>query len=114
MSVWGSRLEHRSKEQFRPNGPACESAGEVSAQVGTPAPANTAEAVDMVLAGLRHLATTDPTALAAAAQAECLHGLERADAIATAARARILATFSASQGYAEDADYSPTSWLIHR
>src|SRR5579863_2426994 len=82
--------------------------------MGTPAPATTAEAVDMVLAGLRHLATADPTLLAAAAQAECLHGLERADAITTAVRARMLAAFTASQGYAEDADYSPTSWLIHR
>ena len=34
--------------------------------------------------------------------------------MSTAARARILAAFTARQGYAEDADYSPTSWLIHR
>ena len=79
-----------------------------------PAPASTAEAVDMVLAGLRYLAAADPTALAAQAQAECLQSLEQADAIATAARARILAAFTAGQGYAEDADYSPASWLIHR
>jgi hypothetical protein len=26
----------------------------------------------------------------------------------------ILAAFTAGQGYAEDADYSPASWLIHR
>jgi hypothetical protein len=82
--------------------------------VAVPAPANTAEAVDMVLAGLRHLAAADPTALAAQAQAECLRSLEQADAIATAARARILAAFTAGHGYADDADYSPTSWLIHR
>src|SRR6202451_1339278 len=79
-----------------------------------PAPATTAEAMDMVLTGLRHLAATDPTALVAQAQAECLQGLEQADAIATAARARILAAFTAGQGYSADADYSPTSWLIHR
>jgi Domain of unknown function (DUF222) len=48
------------------------------------------------------------------AQAECLHGLEQADAISTAVRARILVAFTAGQGYSEDADYSPTSWLIHR
>jgi hypothetical protein len=82
--------------------------------VGVPAPANTAEAVDMVLAGLRYLAAADPAALAAEAQAECLRSLEQADAIATAARARILAAFTAGHGYADDADYSPTSWLIHR
>ncbi len=82
--------------------------------MGIPAPASTAEAVDMVLAGLSYLAAADPTVLAAQAQAECLQTLEQADAIATAARARILAAFTAGQGYAEDADYSPTSWLIHR
>ena len=79
-----------------------------------PAPASTAEALDMVLAGLSYLAAADPTVLAAQAQAECLQTLEQADAIATAARARILAAFTAGQGYAADADYSPAAWLIHR
>ena len=78
------------------------------------APASTREALEMVLAGLSYLAAADPTALAAQAQAECLQTLEQADAIATAARARILAAFTAGQGYAADADYSPTAWLIHR
>jgi hypothetical protein len=82
--------------------------------VGTPAPATTAEAMDMILTGLRHLAAADPAALAAQSQAECLQGLEQADAIATAARARILAAFTAGRGYSADADYSPASWLIHR
>src|SRR3974390_3160714 len=82
--------------------------------MATPAPASTAEAMDMVLTGLSYLAAADPTALAVQAQAECLHGLEQADAIGTAARARILAAFTAGQGYSADADYSPTSWLIHR
>ena len=80
----------------------------------TPAPASTAEAMDMVLAGLSYLAAADPTALATQAQAECLQGLERADAISTAARAGFLGAFTNGQGYAEDADYSPTAWLIHR
>ena len=79
-----------------------------------PAPASTAEAMDMVLAGLSYLAAADPAVLASQAQAECLHGLEQAEAIATAARARILAAFTVGQGYCADADYSPTSWLIHR
>jgi hypothetical protein len=68
----------------------------------------------MVLTGLRHLAAADPTAMAAQAQAECLLALEQGDAISTAARARILAAFTAGRGYSADADYSPTSWLIHR
>ena len=38
----------------------------------------------------------------------------RHDAIATAARASILAAFTAGQGHAGDGDYSAVSWLIHR
>jgi hypothetical protein len=82
--------------------------------MATPAPASTAEAMSMALTGLSYLAAADPTALAAQAQAECLHGLEQADAISTAARAWFLGAFTNNQGYAEDADYSPTAWLIHR
>jgi Domain of unknown function (DUF222) len=82
--------------------------------VAIPVPASTAEAVEMYLTSLRHLASADPTALAAAAQAQCLQAFEQGDAISTAARARFLAAFTAGQGYSEDADYSPTSWLIHR
>jgi hypothetical protein len=70
--------------------------------------------MEMVLTGLSHLAAADPTALAAQAQAECLQAFEQADAVTTAARARFLGAFTAGQGYCEDADYSPTSWLIHR
>ena len=68
----------------------------------------------MILTGLSHLAAADPTAMAAQAQAECLQALEQGDAISTAARAGILAAFTAGQGYSADADYSPTGWLIHR
>jgi hypothetical protein len=77
-------------------------------------PASTAEAVEMYLTSLRHLAAADATALAAAAQAQCLQAFEQGDAIGTAARARFLAAFTAGQGYSADADYSPASWLIHR
>ncbi len=79
-----------------------------------PVPGSAGEAVGMVLAGLRHLAALDPTVLAVQAQAECLQALEQGDAVSTAARARILAAFTAGQGYSADADYSPVSWLIHR
>ena len=68
----------------------------------------------MVLTGLGYLAAADPAALPAQAQAECLEGLEQADAISTAARAWFLAAFAAGQGCAGDADYSPAAWLIHR
>ncbi|HJY66939.1 MAG TPA: DUF222 domain-containing protein, partial [Streptosporangiaceae bacterium] len=79
-----------------------------------PDPASAAEAMDQVLSGLRYLAATDPTALAAQVQAECLQGFEQAEATCTAARAWYLSAFTAGQGYSADADYSPTSWLIHR
>ena len=68
----------------------------------------------MVLAGLSYLAAADPTTLAAQAQAECLQAFEQAGAIATAARAWFLGAFTSGQGYGQDADYSPTAWLIHR
>jgi hypothetical protein len=85
------------------------------AQVSTiPAPASEAEAVQMILTGLSHLAAADPTAMAIQAQAECLRALEQGDAISAAARAGILAAFTAGRGYSDDADYSPVSWLIHR
>ena len=67
----------------------------------------------MVRAGLCYLAAADTGQLAAATQAECLRELEQADAVLTAARAFVLAGFTAGQGYADDADYSARSWLIH-
>ena len=79
-----------------------------------PAFASVGEALDMVRAGLGYLAAADATRLAAATQAECLRELEQAGAVATAARAAVLAAFTAGQGYAGDAEYSAVSWLIHR
>ena len=53
------------------------------------APADTADALDMYLTSLRYLAAADPTALAARAQAGCLHAFETGDAITAAAPTRI-------------------------
>jgi Domain of unknown function (DUF222) len=78
------------------------------------APASAREALDMVRAGLGYLAAADAAQLPAATQAECLRELERNDAALTAARAWILASFTAGQGAAGDGDYSAVSWLIHR
>ena len=78
------------------------------------APASAREALDMVRAGLGYLASADAGQLSAATQAGCLRELERDAAVLTAARAGILASFTAGQGYADDADYSAVSWLIHR
>jgi hypothetical protein len=84
-------------------------------QVGTvPAFASVSEAIEMARAALGYLAAADATALDAETQAECLRGLERTDAIATAARASFLSAFIADQGYSADADYSARAWLTHR
>jgi Domain of unknown function (DUF222) len=85
-----------------------------TAPAPAPAFASVTQALDMVRAGLRFLATADVTQLTVAEQAACLRGLERADAVATAARTSMLAGFGASQGYVDDGDYSLFSWLRHR
>ncbi len=76
--------------------------------------ATAGEALDMVRAGLAYLAAADATQLPAATQAECLRELEQAGAVLTAARAFVLAGFTAGQGYCDDAEYSAVSWLMHR
>ena len=77
-------------------------------------PASAREALDMVRAGLGYLAAADAAQLPAAVQAEALAELERHDAMAAAARAFLLAAFTAGAGPAGDGDYSAVSWLIHR
>jgi hypothetical protein len=80
----------------------------------TAPPASATDALEMLTSAMSYLATADATQMPAEVQAQCLAGLERADAIETAARASVLAAFTASQGHCEDGDYSPRSWLIHR
>src|SRR5580658_10966630 len=77
-------------------------------------PASAREALEMIGSGYGYLAAADPAAMATAAQASCLLALEQADAMSTAARAGILGAFTAGGGCAEDADYSPAAWLMHR
>jgi hypothetical protein len=74
---------------------------------GIPVVSNTAEAAAMVRAGLGFLAAADATAMAAEEQARCLQMLEQATAMGTAARASLLAAFTAGRGYTADGDYSP-------
>jgi len=68
----------------------------------------------MLMSAMRYLSAVDATALTAETQAQCLQVLEQMDAIETAARASILAAFTAGQGYAADADYSPRAWLMYK
>jgi hypothetical protein len=79
-----------------------------------PAFASVGEAMEMARAALGYLAAVDATALAAETQAECLRGLERAEAVLTAGRASFLSAFTAGKGYSADADYSARAWLMHR
>ena len=79
-----------------------------------PAITSATQALQLLESALGYLAAADPTQLPAEIQARCLQTLERADAVSTAARASVLGAFTASQGYAEDAGYSPRSWLIHK
>jgi len=76
-------------------------------------PASTSQALAMLTSAARYLAAADAAQLPAEVQAQCLIALERADAIGTAARASILAAFTAAQGYRDDGDYSPRAWLMH-
>src|SRR5579864_3635255 len=72
------------------------------------------EAAEAVCAGLGYLAALDPTGLPACAQARLLQVLEQAHALETAARTGVLGGFTAVQGYHDDGDYSPRSWLVNR
>jgi Domain of unknown function (DUF222)/HNH endonuclease len=84
-------------------------------QVGpAPAFASVSEAMDMARAALGYLAAADAAQLDAETQAECLRGLERTDAISTAARASFLSAFTVGKGYSADADYSARAWLMHK
>ena len=74
---------------------------------GIASPSSVAEALGMLRSAMGYLAATDATAMAAETQAQCLHALERANSVGTAARASILAAFTSGKGYCADADYSP-------
>ena len=78
------------------------------------APASASEAIEMMHAGLGYLAAADAAQLGAETQARCLRALEQAAAAVTAARASVLAAFTAGRGYCADADYSPRAWLMHK
>jgi hypothetical protein len=84
------------------------------ASADTQPPASTSDALEVVLARLRYVNAADPTAMAAGEQARCLKLLEQVHAMGTAAHASVLGAFTAGQGYTEDGEYSPRSWLIHQ
>ena len=75
------------------------------------APSGPAQALAMVSAGLEYLAGCDAAGLGTTAQAEALMGLEQAEARHTAARAKILAAFTAQHGFQADGQFGAKSWL---
>jgi hypothetical protein len=77
------------------------------------APASPAQALGMLEAALGYLADADATAMPAEALAECVRGLERADAIGAAARGRLLAAFDAKDGHLAGGHRSTRAWLVH-
>ncbi len=76
--------------------------------------ASASQALEVARAALGYLAAADATQLTVAEQAGCLQGFEKLNSAAVAARTSILGAFTAGQGYTEDGDYSPCSWLMHR
>ena len=88
---------------------------EVRSQVDTvPAFASVQEALAVLKSAMGYLAAADVTQLPTSVQTQCLQTLEQVDAIETAARSAMLAGFTAAQGYCEDADCSPTMWLVNQ
>src|ERR1700734_3275634 len=74
-------------------------------------PVSAAQAMAMAHVGLAYLASADMASLPAAAQAECLRGLERAGSLHTAARAGALAAFISCSGCEDDGQGSARAGL---
>jgi Domain of unknown function (DUF222) len=74
-------------------------------------PATPAAALAMLEAALDALNAADAASLPGAVQAECLRALERAEAKHTAARAAVLAAFTAQGGFEADGQGCARSWL---
>ena len=77
-------------------------------------PSGMADALAMRRAGDSYLAAADQIALTAAELAGYLIQMEQCDAIATVARAWMLAAFTAGQGPAADGDASARTWLLRK
>jgi hypothetical protein len=89
----------------------CQATAPIIAAPISAAPASAADALASASAALGWLAGADPTELSTAEQADALRSLERPAAQLTAARWAVLAAFTASRGFEDDAAASPVSWL---
>ncbi len=76
-------------------------------------PASASDALEMLAAALGFLADADVTGMPTVVQAQCLAGLERADAVQAAARGKLLAAFDAQEGSLSDGQRTTRAWLVH-
>jgi Domain of unknown function (DUF222) len=76
-------------------------------------PANVAEALGMLESAMGFLAGLDAADMPAEALAECLRGLEHADAVGAAARGGFLAAFDVKDGHLGDGQRTTRTWLVH-
>jgi hypothetical protein len=71
-----------------------------------------ASALGMQQAALEFLADVDAADMPAAAAAECLKGMEQADAVGAAARGQLLAAFDTQDGSVADGQRTARTWLV--
>jgi hypothetical protein len=76
-------------------------------------PANAGEALGMLECATGFLADLRAADMPAEALAECLRGLERADAVQAAARGGFLAAFDTKDGPLGDGQRTTRTWLVH-
>ena len=76
-------------------------------------PADAGEALGMLESGAGFLAGLNAADMPAEAIAECLRGMERADAVQAAARGQFLAAFDAKDGHQGDGQRTTRAWLVH-
>jgi Domain of unknown function (DUF222) len=67
----------------------------------------------MLRSAVGFLADADAARMPTAALAECLRGLEQADAVGAAARGRFLQAFDAQDGSLADGQRTAGAWLVH-
>jgi hypothetical protein len=77
-------------------------------------PSSAAEALAMVEAAWGFLADLDVAGMPVQALAECLRGMERADALEAAARGPLLAAFDAQDGSVADGQRNNRTWLVNQ
>jgi hypothetical protein len=76
-------------------------------------PASAGEALGMLESAAGFLADLDAAGMPTEAVAECLRGLERADAVQAAARGRLLVAFDTKDGHVADGHRTTRAWLVH-